>query len=66
MRLAFESVAELAITPLQDMLRLGSEARMNTPGTVEHNWGWRLRPKMLTPGLAGGVRTLTAAYGRCE
>jgi 4-alpha-glucanotransferase len=41
-RLAFTSVADTAIVPLQDVLGLGEEARMNLPGTAEGNWGWRL------------------------
>ncbi len=65
-RLALMSVAALSIFPLQDVLRLGSEARMNTPGTSVGNWEWRLRSKTLTPGLASGLRMLTAAYGRCD
>src|SRR5262249_30705440 len=40
-RTAWCSVAALAIAPLQDLLNLGSEARMNLPGSVEANWGWR-------------------------
>ena len=40
---AWSSQARLAIAPLQDVLGLGSEARMNSPGTVEGNWSWRLR-----------------------
>ena len=40
-RLARESPANLAIIPLQDILELGSEARMNTPGTAHGNWSWK-------------------------
>jgi 4-alpha-glucanotransferase len=50
--------------PLQDVLRLGSEARQNTPGRGYGNWCWRFRAPVLTPGLAHGLRQLTAAYGR--
>jgi 4-alpha-glucanotransferase len=39
-RLAFESKARMSIIPLQDLLGLGSHARMNTPGTSENNWKW--------------------------
>lgn len=42
-RAAFESPAHTAIVPMQDILGLGSEARMNRPGTAEGNWGWRMR-----------------------
>ena len=41
-RLAWASVADLAIAPLQDVLDLGTEARMNLPGTAEGNWKWRM------------------------
>jgi len=64
LRLAFASVADVAIVPLQDVLRLGSEARQNTPGQGYGNWCWRFRAPALTPGLAHGLRQLTAAYGR--
>ena len=42
-RLAFSSVADTAIVPLQDILGLDSSARMNVPGTSAGNWGWRYR-----------------------
>jgi 4-alpha-glucanotransferase len=64
LRLAFASVADVAIAPLQDVLRLGSEARQNTPGRGSGNWCWRVRAEALTPGLAFGLRELTATYGR--
>ncbi|MBX0328489.1 4-alpha-glucanotransferase [Oscillochloris sp. ZM17-4] len=63
-RLALMSVADISVVPLQDILRLGSEARMNTPGRPDGNWGWRLRDDALSDGLAFGIRLLTAAYGR--
>jgi 4-alpha-glucanotransferase len=63
-RLAWASVAELAVCPLQDLLGLGSEARMNTPGTTAGNWGWRLRRGQLTPELAAWLRERTAEAGR--
>ena len=47
-RMAYESRASLAIVPAQDVLGLGSEARMNTPGRSEGNWRWRLEPGQLT------------------
>jgi 4-alpha-glucanotransferase len=46
------SVARLAVIPMQDLLGLGSEARLNTPGTVTGNWTWRLPESALTPQLA--------------
>ncbi len=47
-RLAWSSVAALAIVPLQDLLRLGKEARMNVPGSAEGNWRWRFTEDMLS------------------
>ena len=62
--LAYSSPAELAIAPAQDVLGLGSEARMNRPGQTYGNWGWRLTPGQLTPALATRLRELAAANGR--
>jgi len=64
LRLAFASVADVAIVPLQDVLRLGIEARQNTPGRSSGNWCWRFRAQALTPGLAQQLREVTATYGR--
>jgi 4-alpha-glucanotransferase len=63
-RLASESVADLAIVPLQDVMRLGDEARMNRPGVAFGNWKWRYLPHQLNDGLARGLRELSGAYGR--
>jgi 4-alpha-glucanotransferase len=63
-RLASASVAETAIAPLQDLLGLGSEARMNRPGQSGGNWRWRYVPDMLTEELARRARTLGVLYGR--
>jgi len=63
-RLAFSSRARLAIAPAQDVLGLGSEARMNTPGSSTGNWSWRLRPGQLTDDLAARLRAETSAAGR--
>ena len=57
---AMQSRAALAIVPAQDVLGLGSEARMNRPGEVEGNWSWRLERGALTPELAARLRGLTA------
>ncbi|HWZ82486.1 MAG TPA: 4-alpha-glucanotransferase [Terriglobales bacterium] len=51
-RSAINSVASLCVVPLQDVLGLGSEARMNVPSKAEGNWGWRFRPEMLRPDLS--------------
>ena len=48
MRLAWSSVAALAMAPLQDVLNLGTEARMNVPGRAEGNWRWRCTEDMLS------------------
>jgi 4-alpha-glucanotransferase len=61
---AFSSHAELAIVQAQDVLGLGSEARMNRPGTTEGNWSWRLRRGQLTRRHAARLREATAAAGR--
>ncbi|MCA9879452.1 MAG: 4-alpha-glucanotransferase, partial [Thermomicrobiales bacterium] len=63
-RLASSSVADRALMPLQDVMRLGDDARMNTPGRPTGNWGWRYEPHQLHAGLADGLRDLTEAYGR--
>ena len=63
-RVVLESNADLAVIPLQDVLGLGSEARMNTPGSVDHNWLWRFREGELTPAHAARLRELTAKTGR--
>ncbi len=60
----FHSQARLAIVPFQDLLGLGSEARMNTPGEPEGNWMWRMPPGALDASLAEKLRTLTRATGR--
>lgn len=63
-RLAFSSVANQAIVPLQDVLGLGTEARMNFPGRPSGNWRWRYRAEMLTPELSGRLRELVRLFGR--
>jgi 4-alpha-glucanotransferase len=63
-RLALMSVADTAIIPLQDVLGLGSEARMNLPGTAEGNWCWRFLPDMLTERVRARLMELTSIYGR--
>jgi 4-alpha-glucanotransferase len=58
------SVAKIAIIPMQDVLGLGSAARMNFPAKPEGNWRWRMRPDQITSRLADRLRKLTTAYGR--
>jgi len=63
-RAALGSVANLAILPLQDVLGLGGEARMNLPGTLEHNWEWRFESRQLDDALAFQLSALVRIYGR--
>jgi hypothetical protein len=56
--------AALALAPLQDVLRHGSEARMNMPGSDEGNWSWRFGARDLTAELAADLRSLTVASRR--
>ncbi|MEJ2066367.1 MAG: 4-alpha-glucanotransferase, partial [Deltaproteobacteria bacterium] len=63
-RLAMMSVANLAIIPMQDILGLGAEARMNRPATGDGNWEWQLVPGELTPALVEKLRAMTQIYGR--
>ncbi len=58
------SPAAFALAPLQDLLRLGAEARMNTPGRPGGNWAWRMPPGALTAGLAGELHALNDETGR--
>jgi 4-alpha-glucanotransferase len=62
--LALSSPARLAMVQAQDVLGLGSEARMNVPGRAAGNWRWRLEPGALTPALASRLRSATEAAGR--
>ena len=62
--LAFSSPAALAIVPLQDVLGLGNDARMNRPGSDSGNWSWRLRPGQPAAELAARLRAATLAAGR--
>ena len=63
-RAAFGSVGQTAIVPVQDVLELGSEARMNRPGATKGNWSWRMRPGALTPQHAQRLRRLAEITGR--
>ena len=58
------SVASTVIVPMQDVLGLGSEARMNLPAVPSGNWKWRMRPDQLTPAVAARLRDLTSLYER--
>ena len=63
-RLAFGSVADIAIIPMQDVLGLDSSARMNVPGKAEGNWGWRFALDQLTAEVKHQSGRATAIYGR--
>jgi 4-alpha-glucanotransferase len=63
-RTAIASVADTAILPLQDVLGLSSDSRMNFPGTTGGNWSWRFRAGELTGKLAKKLREMTEMYGR--
>ncbi len=64
MHLAFMSIAQTVIVTVQDLLKLGSQARMNTPGTLGGNWTWRYWPGALYDGIAGWLGQLTETFGR--
>lgn len=63
-RLAWASVADMAVAPLQDVLSLGSEARMNLPGRASGNWGWRFHADQLHEAVRDRLAELTRLYGR--
>ena len=63
-RLALSSKAQIAMIPMQDILGLGSEARMNTPGTTEGNWCWRFDWNELTKEMKERLKKLTLQSGR--
>lgn len=63
-RQALQSVSELAVVPLQDLLALDGKHRMNTPGTTENNWLWQFNWDWIPPHSAEGLRQLNSLYGR--
>jgi 4-alpha-glucanotransferase len=63
-RTALSSVSELAVVPLQDLLSLDEEHRMNVPGTVEGNWDWQFGWEMVEDNVAGKLKGLNDLYGR--
>lgn len=63
-RLLMMSVAKIVIIPMQDILSLGAEARMNHPSTREGNWEWRLLPDQINDSLAARLAEMTEIYGR--
>lgn len=63
-QLAYSTVSNMAIVPLQDVLALGNEARMNLPGTSGGNWTWRYKEGVLTEDIAYRLADITKLYGR--
>ena len=65
-RAAWGSVADLAIAPLQDLLKLGNDARMNFPGKPQNNWGWRFENHQLNAWTLSRLADLTWLYQRAR
>ncbi|MBC8447519.1 MAG: 4-alpha-glucanotransferase [Chloroflexi bacterium] len=63
-RLAYASVADMAIAPMPDLMRLGTKARMNYPSRPSGNWQWRYTPDMLTGDIADHLAEISELYGR--
>jgi 4-alpha-glucanotransferase len=63
-RLAFGSRSALAVAPMQDFLGLGSEARLNTPGTTRDNWRWRLQEGQIDGQLAEDISEMVHEASR--
>jgi 4-alpha-glucanotransferase len=63
-RAAAASVADVCLFPVQDVLSLGSEARMNLPASPENNWNWRMAPDALNAALAKELCNLTEVTDR--
>ena len=65
-RVAYECKADMAVIPMQDLLGLGKEARMNTPSVLGGNWTWRVRKEEYSDELAQTLRTMSVKNGRLE
>ena len=63
-RMALNSVSKISIVPLQDILGLGSNAKMNIPGTTGENWSWRAKPEEIPWDMADELKKLNSFYGR--
>jgi len=63
-RVAYASVADIVVIPMQDILNLGAEARMNFPGTLGGNWTWRFTWEQVPYGIADKYKELTILYER--
>jgi 4-alpha-glucanotransferase len=66
LRALMASIADRVVTPLQDVLGLGENARMNNPGEPNGNWTWRVTPDQVTDAAEERLSTLTRIYGRAE
>lgn len=64
LRTCLGTIAAYAIIPMQDILGLGEEGRMNIPGVAQGNWAWRCKKESLSEDLAKGLREVTGLYGR--
>lgn len=64
-RAVWSSVAVFALAPMQDVLGLGNEARMNLPGRASGNWTWRLHPDALSPAVLKRLKEVNYLYARC-
>ena len=62
--LAFSTAAQLAIVPMQDILALDGDHRMNTPGTIDNNWAWRFEWQQLTEQDQAQIKEAVQASGR--
>lgn len=65
-RAMLASPSDYVLSPMQDLLGLGTGARMNTPGRAEGNWSWRFRWDQVTPDVTDRLRAMTAVYGRSD
>lgn len=63
-RSAYSSIADVAIIQMQDLMKLGNEARMNAPSTIGRNWRWRIGTDTLSEERKAWIRTLAAVYRR--
>ena len=63
-RMAYASVADIAILPVQDVLGLDENARMNIPASPDNNWLWRLLPDQLNHGIENMLSDWTWLYNR--
>ncbi len=63
-RLAWSSIARIAIVPMQDLLNLDSKHRMNVPGTCEHNWRWKMTASQLNQDLRDRILKMNTIYNR--